>query len=249
MSAETLQLGIVMLLAHLVSDFLLQPHALLKRKKKFIGLAIHSLINGVMTYLLLANWGEWLAPVLIAVSHFAIDFAKQRLKRRRRIVFLLDQVLHLTVIALVTGLVLVPRGVIPGWFTLLPPGADAVAAYAAAILLLVPAGGILVGILVHPFQQQIKEHYVKKQVEPVEGLAHGGKVIGWLERALIAVFILANQYAGIGFLIAAKSIFRFGEFKESENRKEAEYIIIGTFTSFLYAILVSLALKWVLGIL
>jgi hypothetical protein len=83
--------------------------------------------------------------------------------------------------------------------------------------------------------------------KPIEGLANGGKIIGWLERALILIFVLANQFAGIGFLVAAKSIFRFGEFKESENRKEAEYIIIGTFASFLYAILIILILKWTMG--
>lgn len=247
MSSTAIQLGIVLLLAHLVSDFLLQPHALLKHKKRVCGLAIHSLINGAAAYLLLASWSEWLVPVLIAVSHFLIDFAKQRLRRHTQVIFALDQLLHLTVIALVIGYSLLPRGITPGWFTILPPGADKVFAYAAAVILLIPAGGMVVGLLVQPFQQQIKEHYLKKQKEPVEGLENGGKVIGWLERALIAVFILANQYAGIGFLIAAKSIFRFGEFKESENRKEAEYIIIGTFASFLYAILVSLALKWVLG--
>ncbi len=58
---------------------------------------------------------------------------------------------------------------------------------------------------------------------------------------VIFVFILSGQFAGVGFLVAAKSIFRFGELKDSENRKQAEYVIIGTFTSFLLAILISLA--------
>lgn len=78
------------------------------------------------------------------------------------------------------------------------------------------------------------------------GFKEGGKVIGYLERLLIFVFIAAGQYAGIGFLVVAKSIFRFGEFKDSENRMEAEYIIIGTFLSFLYAIVVSLLSVWLL---
>ncbi|MEA5078118.1 MAG: hypothetical protein VB013_06070 [Anaerolineaceae bacterium] len=78
------------------------------------------------------------------------------------------------------------------------------------------------------------------------GFENGGRVIGYLERLLIFVFIATGQYAGIGFLVAAKSIFRFGEFKDSENRMEAEYIIIGTFLSFLYAIVVSLMIVWLL---
>ena len=52
-----------------------------------------------------------------------------------------------------------------------------------------------------------------------------------------------GQFAGVGFLVAAKSIFRFGELKDSENRKQAEYIIIGTFTSFLLAIVLSLVVQ------
>jgi hypothetical protein len=44
-------------------------------------------------------------------------------------------------------------------------------------------------------------------------------------------------------LIAAKSIFRFGELKDSENRKEAEYILIGTFASFLFALVISLLIR------
>jgi hypothetical protein len=56
---------------------------------------------------------------------------------------------------------------------------------------------------------------------------------------LILTFILTKQVAGIGFLVAAKSIFRFNEIKESDDRKEAEYISIGTFLNFLYAIVIS----------
>jgi hypothetical protein len=76
---------------------------------------------------------------------------------------------------------------------------------------------------------------------PVKGLKEGGKLIGYLERLLILAFVLVNQFAGIGFLVAAKSIFRFSEIKENNDRKEAEYIIIGTFASFLYAIIISWA--------
>ena len=41
-----------------------------------------------------------------------------------------------------------------------------------------------------------------------------------------------GQPTGVGFLITAKSILRFGDVKESTQRKLTEYIIIGTFMSF-----------------
>jgi hypothetical protein len=61
----------------------------------------------------------------------------------------------------------------------------------------------------------------------------GGKIIGYLERSLIFMFILMAYPAGIGFLIAAKSVFRFGELTSPDRRKQAEYIIIGTLLSVL----------------
>jgi hypothetical protein len=60
-----------------------------------------------------------------------------------------------------------------------------------------------------------------------------------LERALIFLFILVGEPAGLGFLVAAKSIFRFGELKDTAQRMQAEYIMIGTLWSFAYGIAVS----------
>jgi len=111
---------------------------------------------------------------------------------------------------------------------------------AGAILLTYPAGA-LIDLFLKRFQKQLYKKFRPNSLRPVTGLKEGGRIIGYLERLLIYVFILSGQFAGVGFLVAAKSIFRFGELKDSENRKQAEYIIIGTFTSFLLAIVVSLA--------
>jgi hypothetical protein len=45
-----------------------------------------------------------------------------------------------------------------------------------------------------------------------------------------------GRWEAIGFLIAAKSVFRFGDLKDSRNRKLTEYILIGTLLSFGIAI-------------
>jgi len=116
-----------------------------------------------------------------------------------------------------------------------------------AVLITLPVGA-LIDWLLKPFQKQLNKRFRPNSLRPVSGLKEGGRIIGYLERLLIYVFILSGQFAGVGFLVAAKSIFRFGELKESENRKQAEYIIIGTFTSFLLAILVSLGVQALLGL-
>ena len=244
------QFATLLLLSHLVGDYLLQTAWLAKNKRKsFWVLLLHVLIYSAATYVLVGVWTAWQVPLVMFGSHLLIDWLRGRLKKDRFGFFLLDQALHLATLGLQLGLVLLPVGKTSYWFMLAPEAARNIAVYACAFLLLTLAGGFLIGYFVKPLQDQIKLHYQKTGKPVVEGLANGGKIIGWLERLLIFVFVLTGQYAGIGFLVAAKSIFRFGELKESENRKEAEYIIIGTFASFLYAIAVSLAAKWVLGVL
>jgi hypothetical protein len=73
------------------------------------------------------------------------------------------------------------------------------------------------------------------------GFPSGGERIGQLERFLVYVLILIGEPNAIGFLIAAKSILRFGELKE--DRRDAEYVIIGTMWSLVCALLVSLAVR------
>lgn len=76
-----------------------------------------------------------------------------------------------------------------------------------------------------------------------ESLSNAGKFIGMLERLLVFIFIVTGHWEGIGFLLAAKSVFRFGDLKESKDRKMTEYILIGTLLSFSIALTVGLLLK------
>lgn len=78
---------------------------------------------------------------------------------------------------------------------------------------------------------------------PSRGFADGGAVIGRLERLLIDLFVLSYSLGAVGFLIAAKSIFRFGELSNQKNRLEAEYITIGTLMSFAVGLAVSLGIR------
>lgn len=102
----------------------------------------------------------------------------------------------------------------------------------SGVILCVPEGGVLIARLIKPFADEISGN-------DLIGLAQGGKYIGWLERLLVMLLVLMDQPNGIGFLIAAKSILRFGEIKDASQRKVAEYIIIGTFLSFGWALLIS----------
>lgn len=82
--------------------------------------------------------------------------------------------------------------------------------------------------------------------ESPKSLQNAGKYIGILERVLIFIFITTNHFEAVGFLLAAKSIFRFGELKEAHDLKLTEYVLIGTLLSFGIAIGIALLVKgWV----
>jgi len=84
----------------------------------------------------------------------------------------------------------------------------------------------------------------ESEIEMGKGLKNAGKYIGWLERFLIVTFVWAGEISAIGFIVAAKSVFRFGEIKDKENRKLAEYILIGTLASFSIALAIAYIFKW-----
>lgn len=67
-----------------------------------------------------------------------------------------------------------------------------------------------------------------------------GRIIGMLERIFVFVFVLAGQYAAVGFILAAKGVARFQDFK---NRTFAEYVLIGTLISTLLAMVMAFIVK------
>lgn len=73
-----------------------------------------------------------------------------------------------------------------------------------------------------------------------EALHKAGWYIGVLERLFILGFVVTDYWAGIGFLIAAKSIFRFSDLSRSKDRKLTEYVLIGTLLSYGLALVIAL---------
>jgi hypothetical protein len=78
------------------------------------------------------------------------------------------------------------------------------------------------------------------------GIRNAGQYIGWLERFIITTLVLLNNLGAVGFVIAAKSIFRFGEIRRESDRSLAEYFLLGTLLSVAFALAVSLCLVFVL---
>jgi hypothetical protein len=214
--------ALALVLAHLLADYPFQNSWIIANKKKPSAMAAH--IGVVFLFALIALRGELLPAITIAAFHLAIDLTKTHAAPDRLWAYLTDQMAHFATIA----------GVLWFWpeLVLLWPEATAWAHYPMAIsagfILCVMAGGPAVGLLMADFE--LNQH---------DGLPQAGRMIGLLERALIFLMILAGQPAGIGFLIAAKSILRFDT--ASKDQKASEYVIIGTLASFGWALLFSFA--------
>ncbi|HET7120492.1 MAG TPA: hypothetical protein VFI17_04475 [Solirubrobacterales bacterium] len=68
----------------------------------------------------------------------------------------------------------------------------------------------------------------------------GGRLLGPMERLLVAASVVAGGFAGAGFVIAAKGLLRFRELRDVDASGPkldsiTEYFLIGTFTSVLIA--------------
>ena len=101
-----------------------------------------------------------------------------------------------------------------------------------------PVASIVIGILTS-----------KWDLNTIKGndqtLTDAGKYIGILERLFVFLFIITGHWDGIGFLLAAKSVFRFGDLSNANDRKLTEYILIGTLLSFAIASLIGLSYNYV----
>lgn len=216
-----MKLFVVLVCAHVLGDFLLQPDRIARNKHQFGILFLHAGVHALLIWLLFGLQIAWQIPVMIFLSHFLIDVLKQKVSDTA-CSFCADQLLHIVVLAfLVAGYAPVQPGC---WLDLTYKPLVLLSGFVATV----QGSGFLVG--------KVATRLIEQNSLEVGGLKRGGKLIGQLERALIFLLILIGQPAGIGFLVAAKSILRF---EESKNQKLAEYVLIGTLLSFSLAIALS----------
>lgn len=67
-----------------------------------------------------------------------------------------------------------------------------------------------------------------------------GRVIGYLERTIVFLLVLAGELAAVGFVIVAKGIARF---QQLDDRDFAEYFLIGTLLSIVVAALAAVVFR------
>jgi len=106
----------------------------------------------------------------------------------------------------------------------LPPSRMAALSFSAAITLFLVRGGtqIVRALLKKAGTLPVTEG----KVDEVE--YNRGRLIGGIERLLLAWMVAAGSYGAMGFIVAAKGLIRS---KDLENRERAEYFLVGTLAS------------------
>ncbi len=221
-------IALKLILAHFIGDFVLQPASWvedrLQRKARSKYLYFHMGIHAVALLVLLQLDHLW-AVALIVGLHFLIDLAKPYLTTpgNHRAMFVLDQGLHLSVLAGVAHRI-EPFDLDLG--RLLEGEALLLMSFLAFITYVC---SIIMRMLLAPYIDEIADEGGEDEGG---SLKNAGTYIGMLERLFVFGFILMQQWAAIGLLITAKSVFRFGDLNKGKNRKLTEYVLIGTLLSF-----------------
>jgi hypothetical protein len=234
---------IKLLLAHFIGDFLLQPlnwvNEKFEHKIKSSKLYLHAAIHGLLAFAFIADLGAWLPVLCLMAIHLLIDILKlyAQNEKSQKTWFFLDQALHLISIWAIWRIALIH--VIPNNPNTLE---IKIWLYATAVVFLTSVSGLIIQLVIKHWTELLKKF-------DQDSLPGAGKYIGMLERLFVLIFITTDHWEAIGFLIAAKSVFRFGDLKEAKEIKLTEYILIGTLMSFGIAILTGLIVKEIIGYL
>ncbi len=257
---------------HLLGDFVLQTDALAELKTRSTGwLVLHVAVVSAVTGLLLGTVAAWPLVAALFMLHLVIDLTKRQWgpaggESRRagnpvagvdgaRYVpgdearhedsrgfawFVADQFLHL---AALIALAWAADAFLPGLAALNAWTLQWGGGYTRA-LILVSGFAATVWTLGVVLRYQMAEFAAGLPDEMVGGLPRAGRTVGRLERMLIFVFVLLGRPEAVGFVVAAKSVFRIGDLTRPAQRDHAEYIMIGTLRSFAYALILALATRW-----
>ncbi len=232
-----------LIIAHLLADFFLFTGKWIQERdrNRFRSwhLYVHGLIHFISLMLFVPHVDFLGYAAGITLSHIIIDGLKPDSDRAsgKTWIFIGDQLLHLMVLMIAWGMYADIRlGNIIGqypfvhWEILI------------GFVLLTNPVRFLIGSLMSNFSQSMETN-PSSEMQSFKGMVNAGTWIGIIERVLILIFILADQWGAIGAMLGAKSIFRFGDLTRAKDLHLTEYVLIGTMLSYGIAIITGLVLK------
>lgn len=186
-----------------------------------------------LTWSSVSRWGVIAFALLLAISHVLIDLVKSYYSGLGY--FIVDQFLHVLMLVIV-------------WLCLTDIGFGMILQYVRTLLdapnLLVVLAYLLLMKPASLLISLILAKLVTLKSTSKQGALAGGHLIGIAERLLILTLILVEQYSAIGLVVAAKSVLRFNDLRDSHDRTLTEYILLGSLLSFSITLLVAIALLY-----
>ncbi|MCG6843518.1 DUF3307 domain-containing protein, partial [Fusobacterium nucleatum] len=218
-----------------------------KKRKMLKSLLLHCFIYfivfEIIFFILFQCEKAFILGLIISVLHFLINYTVNKLekyfpKRRLQLLFFsLNQLIH---IVMIVGMyyILNLENLTNNLYTKLQTYEDfkIIVLYTFVFSIILDPASVFIRKL---FTSISPKTYPKTNLEELKA----GNIIGKLERIIIAILLLNNQFGIMGFVLTAKSIARF---KQMENKDFAEKYLIGTLTSFLIALISVLILKGLL---
>ncbi|MGS0496483.1 DUF3307 domain-containing protein [Pseudoalteromonas sp. S1727] len=239
-----------LIIGHLLADFYWQPMSWVNnrntrhfRAKK---LYLHVLVHGISAAAIITwwefsfGWQDILrissATAIIIVTHYLIDLAKSY-SSKGVVPFIVDQLAHLLVILILTMWLSDNSEFFTiVWQWLITP--STLWLLCGYLLVLNPSA-----VFIRMMLERLTAGF-----STTGSLPAAGQSIGMLERVLMLTFILLDQFAGVGFLLAAKSVFRFGDLSASKDKKLTEYVMLGTLLSVTVTLFIGLAVNALIAI-
>ena len=255
----------VLVIGHLLGDFYFQSDSLATAKEKNAKwLALHSGIYYCVLLIILwfsaANFGKniWIGLTIVCLLHFAIDLLKIKLvssikkpERYAPTIFLFDQLIHILVLYLFVDICRIH--ISPNLFNFFHKPLEVnfyINGLLAGLICWKPAS-IFITTVFKSIPYAIVDTDDCGQISDLhpEDLSYNqlsgerikvGSWIGILEREIILILGIMNQFGAIGFVLAAKSMARF---KQLEDKSFAEKYLIGTLLSAMIALLCAVMAK------
>ncbi|WP_324279392.1 DUF3307 domain-containing protein [Fusobacterium polymorphum] len=238
----------ILISIHLLADFLFQTSIYSEKKRKMLKpLLLHCFIYFIIFEIVLLPILQFkklfLLGVIISVLHFLIIFTKNKLEKsfpQRRLqiwIFSINQLIHFVILIGIYYIFNLANSVSNLYINLQGyENFKIIILYISVFSIIYEPASVFIRKL---FISIFPKTYPKAYSEELKA----GNIIGKLERTIIAILLLNNQFGLIGFVLTAKSIARF---KQMEDKNFAEKYLIGTLTSFLIVLTTVLILKGLL---
>ena len=238
----------ILISIHLLADFLFQTSAYSEKKRKklkplFLHCFIYFIVFEIVLLPILQFKKAILLGMIISTCHFLINFTKNKLEKsfpQRRLqiwIFSINQLIYFALLIGMNYIFNLENSVSNLYIKLQGyENFKTIILYISVFSIIFEPASVFIRKL---FTSISSKTYPKANLEELKA----GNIIGKLERIIIAILLLNNQFGVIGFVLTAKSIARF---KQMEDKNFAEKYLIGTLTSFLIVLVTVLILKGLL---